>query len=63
MVVYLIIQTIVLSIAAAFLIYGEYQSNDYVVVRRRRLFVSIGGAILLIFMAALFAIFVITIKH
>lgn len=57
-VLYLIIQTVVFSVAAAFYIYGNYQSNDYVVSRKRDLFENISIAILLIFVADIFAMFI-----
>ena len=55
---YLIFQTIILSIAAAFMIAGEYHSNDYLVKRKRDLYCGIGSAIFFIFLAGLAAFFV-----
>ena len=56
MILYLIIQTIVFSLAAGLYIYGEYQSNDYLVSRRRDLFQNISFAIVTIFAADILAI-------
>ncbi len=61
MVLYLIIQTIVLSIAAGFFVYGEYQSNEYLIKRRRDLYNNISYVILLIFLADVFAMFLFSI--
>lgn len=55
---YLIFQTIVLSIACAFIVAGEYQSNAYIVKRKHDLYNGIGAAIILIFLAGLAATFV-----
>ena len=60
---YLIFQTIVLSIAAAFIIAGEYQSNDYLVKRKHDLYCGVGYAIILIFLAGLAATFVFYLKQ
>lgn len=49
MIFYIFIQTLILSVAAGFIIYGEYQSNDYILKRKHDLFIGIGEAIVLIF--------------
>ena len=57
--VYLFFQTLILMIAAAFILYGQYQSNEYLVKRKHDLYEGIGQSILLIFVVDLFAVFVI----
>lgn len=56
MIIYLFIQTIVLSIAAAFIIYGIYQRDFFKFLRRHDLFINIGLAIIYIFVATILAI-------
>ena len=52
---YLIIQTIVFAVAAGFVIYGEYQTNNGPFKRRRDLYSNIGFAIAIIFLLDVFA--------
>ena len=52
---YLTIQTIVFAVAAGFVIYGEYQTNDGPFKRRRDLYSNIGIAIAIIFLLDVFA--------
>lgn len=54
---YLIIQTFILIIASAFILKGQYECNDYIVKRKHDLYVGIGEAIILIFVADLVAVF------
>lgn len=56
---YLSFQTIILCIAFGFMLYGEYQSNEYIVTRKRNLYVGIGHAILVVFALDLFTVIVI----
>lgn len=53
---YLIIQTFILIIASAFILKGQYESNDYPARKKYNLYIGIGQAIILIFVADLVAI-------
>lgn len=57
--IYLSFQTLILIIAAAFILYGQYQSDDYIVKRKHDLFQGIGQSIILIFVVDLFTVFII----